>query len=273
VEVLLTPGVILRVGEGSSIRMIANSLADTRVELQAGKAVLECAEILKGDAITLVVAGKPVSFAKNGVYEATAEPPVLQVYKGQATVLADGKETIVRRGHEALLGSVVTAQKFSDGMTDDLYNWSSRRSGYLALANVAAASAMNSGDGGYGYGYGYMSGGWAWNPGFGMFTMVPSSGMMWSPFGYGFYSPYSVYDAYSPYYYGNNGYVNSGSGSSVSNGRPVTQIGSSSHGGTPVSAGRMGGGFSGGSSGGGSSSGGRSVGGTVSSGSTGRGGR
>jgi len=239
VEVLLTPGVILRIGEGSSIRMMANTLADTRVELQAGKAVLECAEILKGDAITLVVAGKSVSFAKNGVYEATAEPAVVQVYKGEAAVVVEGKPLMVKRGHEVLLGSAVTAEKFSDSATDDLYNWSSRRSGYLALANVAAANAVNSGYGGYGYGF--MGGGWAWNPGFGMFTMLPSSGMMWSPFGYGFYSPYSLYDSYYPYYYGSsNGSSNSGmpSGSSAYNGRPISQTGTSSA--RSVSTGHMG---------------------------------
>jgi hypothetical protein len=278
VEVLLIPGVILRVGENSSIRMVANSLADTRVELQAGKAVLECAEILKGDAVALVVGGTLVSFAKNGLYEATAEPPAVRVYKGEATMLADGKPMIVKRGHEALLGSVVTAEKFDENATDDLYNWSSRRSGYLALANVSAANSMNNGyGGGYGYsGYGYAGGGWAWNPWFGMFTMVPMSGMLWSPFGYGFYSPYSVYGAYFPYYYGYGGSSGGKSGGSrggagtgarpYSGGRPVTHSG-----GTAVSSGLSGGGSSGASSGGGGHSSGGG-GGHSSGGGGGRGG-
>jgi hypothetical protein len=223
--------------------------------------VLECAEILKGNEVTLLVGGKPVSFARNGIYEATAEPPAVRVYKGEAMVLADGKAMVVKRGHEALLGDVVTAQKFDDNATDDLYNWSSRRSGYLALANVSAASAMSNGYSGYGY----AGGGWAWNPWFGMFTMVPMSGMLWSPFGYGFYSPFSVYGAY-PYYYGYGGGYGGGSGAGTYNGRPVTQSGSASSGGTAVSSGRLGD-SSGGSSGGG---GGRSIGGGGSSGGRGR---
>ncbi|MGA2183996.1 MAG: hypothetical protein ABSH47_13285 [Bryobacteraceae bacterium] len=269
VEVLLTPGVILRVGESSSIRMVANSLADTRVELQAGKAVLECSEILKGDAIALLVGGKSVSFAKNGLYEATAEPPSVRVYKGEAMVLADGKQVIVKRGHEALLGNVVTAQKFDDNVTDDLYNWSSRRSGYLALANVSAARSMSSGYNGYGY----AGGGWAWNPWFGMFTWVPMSGMGFSPFGYGFYSPYGA-AYYNPYYYGYGGGYGGGSGTGTStySGRPVMSATSGSYGGeTSVSSGRMGS-FSGGSSGGGGFSGGGDGGGRSTVGSTGGGG-
>src|SRR5579863_2094018 len=37
-EVLLTPGVFLRIGENSAIRLVANNLSDTRVELLAGSA-------------------------------------------------------------------------------------------------------------------------------------------------------------------------------------------------------------------------------------------
>src|SRR5579862_1047076 len=35
-EVLLTPGVVLRVGESSAIRMVTNRLIDTRVEFLSG---------------------------------------------------------------------------------------------------------------------------------------------------------------------------------------------------------------------------------------------
>src|ERR1700739_2744922 len=35
-EMLLTPGVFIRIGERSAVRMIANTLSNTRVELLAG---------------------------------------------------------------------------------------------------------------------------------------------------------------------------------------------------------------------------------------------
>jgi hypothetical protein len=251
VEVLLVPGAILRLGESSSIRMVSNSLTDTRVELQSGKAVVECDEIIKGDAVTLMVGGKPVSLLQNGIYEAKAQPAAVQVYKGEATLLNDGQLTMVKRGHELLAGDAVTAQKFDDNGTDDLYNWSSRRSGYLALANVSAARTAGDDYGSYagmGTGFGYMAGGWMWNPAFGMFTMVPMDGMLYSPFGYGYFSPGTVY--YAPYYYGavggnaakqgsNSRLVSSSSGAS-SSATPVTSSRVSGSGGLPAS----GGGFS-----------------------------
>ena len=40
-EVLLTPGVFLRMGERTSIRLVANDLTDTQVELEAGSVVVD----------------------------------------------------------------------------------------------------------------------------------------------------------------------------------------------------------------------------------------
>ena len=52
-EVLLTPGVFLRIGDRSSIRMVANDLADTQVELQAGSAIVDSGEPNSGTSVTL----------------------------------------------------------------------------------------------------------------------------------------------------------------------------------------------------------------------------
>src|SRR6202142_509406 len=46
-EVLLTPGVFLRMGENSSFRMITNRLIDTRLEFLSGAAVVEAENIGK----------------------------------------------------------------------------------------------------------------------------------------------------------------------------------------------------------------------------------
>ena len=44
-EVLLTPGVFLRLGSASSVRMISSSLIDTQIELSHGKAMVEVDQI------------------------------------------------------------------------------------------------------------------------------------------------------------------------------------------------------------------------------------
>src|SRR6202030_655383 len=84
--------------------------------------------------------------------------------------------------------------------------WASRRSGYISMANVASARSAGS------YGSSY-SGGWAFNPWFGMYTFIPMNGILYSPFGYPFWSPYAafMYAPYYPGYYYGGGYVYSAS--------------------------------------------------------------
>src|SRR5580704_9819856 len=53
-EVLLTPGVFLRLGENSSFRMITNRLIDTRVEFLSGSAIVEAEDIRKDNSITVI---------------------------------------------------------------------------------------------------------------------------------------------------------------------------------------------------------------------------
>src|ERR1700761_4494602 len=44
-EILLTPGVFLRVDDNSAVRMISPSITNTAVELQQGRAMVEVTEI------------------------------------------------------------------------------------------------------------------------------------------------------------------------------------------------------------------------------------
>jgi hypothetical protein len=53
-EVLLTPGVFLRMNDHSAIRMVANDLADTQVELLAGSIIVESGEPNAGTSVTLI---------------------------------------------------------------------------------------------------------------------------------------------------------------------------------------------------------------------------
>jgi len=237
-EVLLSPGVFLRVGENSSVRMVSNDLTNTRVELVSGRALVESATeaTLKDDAVTIETHGDSIRIMKVGLYEVFADPASLRVFQGEAAVEAANGKATVGKGHEATLASNVEERKFDTTDTDDLYAWTARRSGYIAAANVSSAQTMSNsngygysspgyggfgypgiGYGGFGYGYGgYGMGGfgygmgmmgcngWGFNPLFGMYTYVPCNGMFMDPFGYPFYSPYTVGYAL-PYYVGGGG--------------------------------------------------------------------
>jgi hypothetical protein len=242
-EVLLTPGVFLRLGENSSIRMISTRLTDTRVEVLSGSVIAECDEIPKDNSIVLEYKGSTILLVKHGLYRVDADPARLQVYDGEAIVKGETGQLTLKGGKQTSLGGVLMAESFDKNATDELYNWSSRRAGYLAKANVSSAMSMRSTGGG-----GYYGGGWQFNPLFGLFTFVPYSGVGYSPFGFGWWSPYTVY--YAPIY---GGYSGSGSVRSANLGAFSTGSGHSagmaSSGGGSVSRGgaSSGGAISGGS--------------------------
>ena len=75
------------------------------------------------------------------------------------------------------------------------------RSQYLAEANLNLASAYA--------GYGGMTPGWYWDAGFWGYTWLPGDGLLWSPFGWGFYSPRYIYYGGPVFYRGYRGYVQS----------------------------------------------------------------
>ena len=84
-EVLLTPGVFLRLGEGSSIRMVASALGHTR--WIAGR-IRSCGvgEPGSGTSVTLIYTDWNVHFRHKGIYRIDAEPPRLWVQQGAAEV-------------------------------------------------------------------------------------------------------------------------------------------------------------------------------------------
>jgi len=135
----------------------------------------------------------------------------LRVFEGKAEVAYGDGHFDVKGGREVMLqaGQKEKTQKFNknDYVQDDLYRWSSLRSSYVAEANVDAAGAYaNSGWGPWGPGW--WGAGWYWDPWFDGFTFIPGDGIFFSPFGWGFYSPWFAYMApfYGGYGYGGYGY-------------------------------------------------------------------
>lgn len=223
-EILLTPGVFLRVAENSSIRMVSTHLTDTRVELLTGSALVEVADIPKDNAVTLLYKDRSISLRKTGLYRVDAEPARAAVYQGEAVVSAGSDQLTLKNGKQAPLDGVLVAEGFTTkegGAGDDaLFRWSKRRDGYDSLASVYAAhSVLDDGMSPY-------QSQWRFNPYFGMYSFVPGSYLGYSPFGFSYFSPGSAYQAYfydpffSPFFgFGNNygygyGYVPPVSGGS-----------------------------------------------------------
>lgn len=209
-EVLLTPGVVLRLGENSSLKMITNRLIDTRLELVTGSAVVEADAVEKDTAVTIVCKSGIAGLSKVGIYRFDAEPGRLRVFKGLADVKlgAETVEAIMVPGGKtlSLSGDTASAEKFDIEDTDSLDRWSGQRGMVLAMANPSSAKTASSsrpafsvgmGSGmGMGMGMGMGCNSWVWNPWYGVYTYVPCNGSFYSPYGYQYWSPYTVGRAY-----------------------------------------------------------------------------
>jgi hypothetical protein len=194
-ELLLTPGVFFRLGDNSEARMISPGLADTRVELMHGTAMLEVDQLFKENDLSVVVDGSTTKIGKQGLYEFQAEPAAVRVIDGEATVYEGTAHVTVKKGHEALLANGLPLK--SHGLNqeaveaDPLYRWSKLRGEYEADANLNAAYMVGVNGGWYGPG-------WYWDPFWGFYSYLPGAGFFYSPFGWGFYSP--VWVLGHPYY-------------------------------------------------------------------------
>ncbi len=202
-EMLLTPGVFLRIGDNSAVRMISPSLTHTQVEVVRGEAMVEVAELLKENEIELVNHGGSITLLRVGLYRINASDPAsVAVIDGKANVMLGDQKLELGRGHETLLTSSLKSEKFDRKQEDDLYAWSNIRAEYVAGTSYASArSAMSSGFSSwnsYGYGGGYGPG-WMYNSGFNSWGYLPGAGYAYSPFGWGFYSPGFV--GYAPVIY------------------------------------------------------------------------
>jgi hypothetical protein len=227
-EILLTPGVLLRVGENSSVKMLDNRLVSTRVEFLSGIAMVEAVDAestVKDPPVTIIYKdfqAQPLHF---GIFEMTSLPGQVRVFKGEAKVLGNNSTITVKEGNAVDLGATTLATaKFDAKDGDDLYLWSRDRSAYLSAGNMSSARTLsNSGYGsamgysnmgmGMGSGYAYtgwnpamwngFSGGWYYNSYLNMYSYMPFAGTMYSPFGYGYYNPVTIAYVYTPGYYWN----------------------------------------------------------------------
>lgn len=243
-EILLTPGIFLRVDSNSAVKMISPDLAQTQVEIDHGRAAVEVDQIFPQNMIQVIDNGVTTQLMKVGYYEFDANQPEAMVFDGQAKVqLGNEKWETVKDHHELALVSSGAREKTADFNShpgnDELYNWSKLRSEYLAEANNQIA-------GQYAYGGGFYPG-WYWDPYMWDYTYL-GVGPFYSPFGWGFYPFGGFYGGF----YG-RGFYGHGYGRGYDGGgyRGGDFHGGDAHVGGGFHGGDAGGGFHGGGGGGG----------------------
>ena len=193
VEVLLTPGIFLRLGKDTTIQMVSPALTQTEIKVEHGRADVEVDQIFEQNRILIDQSRGQTQILKRGLYSFNADTATVRVLDGEALVFPGGnyqsevKPIKVKDDHElALASGQLKPQKFDkDQSQDDLYKWSTLRSQYLGQANQTLASDYE--------GSSDFNPGWYWAGGPYGYTWLPGSGLFWNPFGYGFYSPYYLY--------------------------------------------------------------------------------
>ncbi|HUP03736.1 MAG TPA: hypothetical protein VMU19_07090 [Bryobacteraceae bacterium] len=227
-EVAMNPGIMMRVGENSKVRMISDRFIDTRVELTQGAATAQLVEVPKDNQFTLVVKDATIVISRAGFYHFYAEPPSLKVFTGEARVTLNDETSEVSGGHMvALGGGKLSAQKLDKDDMDALDRWSGRRGELVSAANASAARNCGNASGFTGFmtvpmyrfaqggaipisnGYAASTpclGNWNWNPYYAMWTYVPFLNRYCDPFwGYCYYNPMGAWTYFYQYpavYYG-----------------------------------------------------------------------
>jgi hypothetical protein len=137
-EVLLAPGVFLRMGEKSSIRMLSNDLANARVELQVGSVIVDSTEGGSGNEVMLVFRDWQVRSAPPGVYRIDSDPARLWVLKGSAEVCmgTEARPVTVKQGMDLPFAAILVPEPSSGEPVDGLSDWAQGRSDSIAADNA-----------------------------------------------------------------------------------------------------------------------------------------
>ncbi len=209
-EMLLTPGVFLRLDSSSEVRLQNASLIDTRLRLDQGAAMLEVDDLYKDNRILVGLGSGTVRVLKPGLYRFEAQPAKVEVLKGKVESVESDRTLTAGKHREILLSSGLTVAKFKAVPDDDLSRWSRLRSEYEAEASVASAQYIYD----MGWPWGFSS--WFWNPWFDTWTWLPARGFWLNPYGFGYWSPFMVYRYYPARYYGVRHYAYAPGAGSVS---------------------------------------------------------
>lgn len=189
-EILLTPGIFIRIGDHGSLRMVSPSLSDTRVQVLTGEAIVEADQVFKDSNINVMLGNTTSRLAKNGLYDFNANTGLVSVLEGKLDVSSDDHHTDLTKGHQVAVAGPLKSHHFDTKaleQQDQLYAWSRLRAEYDSEAAMQSANTIVVG------GPGWWGPGWYWNPWWGMYSFLPGAGFFYSPFGWPYYSPVFLY--------------------------------------------------------------------------------
>jgi hypothetical protein len=180
VELLLTPGAFLRLGERTELTLVTAGIPDIKLRLNSGEALLEVLDVQTP--IVMEQKGARAVIRKPGLYDFDEKHGDLAVYDGEARVNTDDKQIVLEKG----LGvSARGLHRFRaiPHPGSMLLSWSNSRSAQLSSESAEAAQKWPGSPGAWG------GPAWYWSPWSASYTFLSASGFVTSPFGWPFYAP------------------------------------------------------------------------------------
>ena len=190
VELLLTPGSFLRVGDDSSVRMLSRSLEDTRVKVLEGTAMLDAKAGYKHD-LAIIMDGATTRAEKKGIYGFDANGKTVSVLRGKANVYQGESRIKLKKNHQLYIAArgdlqvgKLDKQAFK---SSSLYQWNASRNRYESRARRSVQRSIAQSGRWYGPGW-YRSRFW------GFYAYVPSFGAYIGPYNGPYYGPWGWND-------------------------------------------------------------------------------
>ena len=134
-EVMLTPGMFLRLGENSAIRMVSSHLQDTQVELLNGSVVVESQNAAMNGPVAILYGDYQVQLREPGRCRIDSAPARLRVENGEAEVFHSGTSAIVNRGDILPFSGDLLLRRSSDEPADALDSWNQARTNWISQSN------------------------------------------------------------------------------------------------------------------------------------------
>ena len=192
-DVMLARGALLRVGNRSSVQVVADSPERAEVRLDSGRANVAVNMVPEGTLLLVDMPNGQTQLLKSGLYTFDTQSETMRVYHGEADAFqgantqAAEKPVKVKEGHELVMSEGFKPGKFDEADNADLLPWTGPQETRAALADGAVSSGYAPVAYGYGapYGYGFGDGyGYGYGP---YYAGYPYWGSPYGFYGYPFF--------------------------------------------------------------------------------------